>query len=332
MRKTTMVTGIWLLAVGIVLATIGLLTNAPKTVVWNNGLKVSRSVSIDKNLSSFNKIKISDGDGDVEIKGGSDYSISIEGDEIQAPKYRLKNETLYIDKKQRSKASFTGNETVVVTVPQDKQLQKIDLEVGRDGVTMSNVDVKKLVANGVMKSEDFSTNKLTLDNVNVADSAQINLNYSRLNTLNSQLNNLTLISRGDSTDEYDDEYDDTDEDFDDDGNVDVTFSDTSVTKASIQANASDVDVRNSVLEEVTTSSNYGRVRVIDTTLKGINEFKINTGVFSGRSIKTDDVDLSNNKGLIKYMGNSTNDHVYQADKDAQNLLRVSGDRLRINVK
>lgn len=330
MRKTTMITGIWLLAVGIVLATIGVLANAPKTVVWNNGLKVSRSVSIDKNLSSFDKIKISDGDGDVEIKGGSDYSISIEGDEIQAPKYRLKNNTLFINKKQRSKASFSGNETVVVTVPQDKPLRKIDLEVGRDGVTVSNVDVKDLVANGVMKSEDFGSNKLTLDNVDVTKSAQINLNYSRLSTVNSHFKDLTLVSRGDSTDDYD--FDDTEEDFDDDGNVDVTFADTNVDKASIQANASDVDIRNSVLQEVTTSSNYGRVRLVDTTLKGINEFKINTGVFSGRAIKTDGVDLSNNKGLIKYFNESTHDHVYQVNTDAQNLLRVSGDRLRINVK
>lgn len=330
MRKTTMVTGIWLLVVGLILATIGLLTNAPKTVVWNNGLKVSRTVSIDKTVASFDKIKVSDGDGDVQIKGGSDYAITIDGDEIQAPKYRIKNKTLYIDKKQRSKASFSGNESVVVTVPQDKELQKVELEVGRDGVTLSNVDIKDLVANGVQKSDDFSSNKLTLDNVQVSKAANLNLNYSRLNSMNSKLNNLTLVNRGDSDNDY--EYDDN-EDFDeDDGNMNVTFSDTTVKKGQIQANASDLNVRNSVLEEVTTSSNYGRVRMTDTTLKGLNEFKINTGIFSGRAVKTDGVDLSNNKGLIKYFDDSTKGHVFQANTEEQNLLRVNGDRLKITLK
>lgn len=329
MRKTTMITGIWLLVVGLILTTIGLMTNAPKTVIWNNGLKVSRTVSIDKTIPEFNKIKVSDGDGDVQVKGGSDYSISIEGDEIQAPKYRIKNKTLYIDKKQRSKASFSRNESVVVTVPQDKELQKIELEVGRDGVTLSNVDVKNLVADGVQKSEDFSSGKLMLDNVSVAKAAQIDLNYSRLSTSNSHLNNLTLVSHGDhdDLDDFDDE-----KDYDDDGNVNVTFEDTNINNAQIQANASDLQISNSVLQEVTTSSNYGRVRMKDSTLKGINEFKINTGVFTGRALKTDGVDLANNKGTIRYFGDTTKNHQFQANNDAQNLLRVNGDRLKISVK
>lgn len=330
MRKTTLITGASLLAVGLLLTLVGLLTNAPKTVIWNHGFQVSRHISTNEKVDKFNAIVSNSGDGEVTIKRGNNYSIKINGDEKQAPKYEVRDNILYINKQHRSPASFSGNESVTVTVPKRKTLKNVNLSLGNDAITIKDLTINKLTTTG-SSDDDSGPNSLTLENTTISNSGNLELGYTKFYVTDSHLHGLTINANGNSdTTEFDSQVGENDSNDDDRSNIFI--SKTSLTNVKIKSDFSRLQFNDSILDNVKASANYGIVRLNSAELRNDNQFKIKRGLFRSNKSNIDGMKLNNKTGSIKYLNNIVSGHSYEAYPEAKNILRVSGDHLSINIK
>ncbi|AKP67129.1 DUF4097 family beta strand repeat-containing protein [Companilactobacillus ginsenosidimutans] len=329
MHRQTMVTGVYLLVVGVILAVIGFATNAPKTVVWDHGFNVSQNIEYTKNVDKFSNVIISGNDGNVEVKSGDSFKVYVKGDKRQIPKYKIRQNTLFINKQTRAKAGIiTQPQRIVVTVPKDEKLDMVEANVSQDDISLNGITVNKLIVNS---SSDSDYGWLYINNSRVLKSSKMNLNTYHLQTFNTEMNNLTLDA-GELPDDYSAGNDADDIDYEDTVVDSIHLENSSFTNAKLSLDHSDIYIEDSTLSGTKSKSSHSRVKMDNSVLKGVNEFTISSGLFSGRKNKIDGYDLSTNKGTIKFLGNRIKENQYQVNQNVDNLLRVNGERVRIVIK
>lgn len=325
MHRTTIVIGIYLVVIGLILTAIGYFTHAPKTVVWDNGLQVSQQVETSKKVADFSKINVSGQDGNVKIVSGYHYNVKISGDKRQVPQYTVKKNTLYINKQQQAKVGFFGKQTITITVPTSQKISKLTANVGNGDLDLTNVKIDQMSINELASDDSDSIN---LDSVEVARSANINLSRSVLHVKDSTLNDLDLesgLANNDSTTE--------DEIKNETASLrNFTINNSRLNNSQIELHSNNLDIRKSVLNQFSAKSDYGRVKVAKSNLLATNSFEINRGDFNGQDLKVDGLDLSNKRGSIEYFGHRASQNNYRYNADANDLLRVSGQNLRIRIK
>lgn len=337
MRRTTMTIGLYLLVVGLILTGIGLLTNAPKTVAWSHGFKVSRQIDQTKTVEKFDSIKVDKGEGEVKvIRSNNDndtkFRVQVIGDQKQAPTYNVKDKTLNIDRKNNLKSAFGNSEQIVVTVPKDTKLKKVDLHLGSDQFTLKGFTVNELVTH---KTTSDDEPRLRLENIKVLNSANLNLGNYFLSSENSQFKNLVINGQGYDDGDYDDDESlekEIKSDEDRNERAHIRLENTSIDRGVFDLQAANLSIKDSNLNNVQAKTTRGSAVIVDSTLAGINSFNFDRGIFLGTGNNVDGVDLSNQRGKITFDGNTTSSHSYQSNQTADNLLKVSGDRLAILIR
>lgn len=337
MRRTTMTIGLYLLVAGIILTGIGLLTNAPKTVAWSHGFKVSRQIDQTKTVEKFDSINVDKGEGEVKIitsnnDNDNKFHVQVMGDQKQAPTYNVTDKTLNINRKNNLKSAFGNSEQIIVTVPKDVRLKKVDLHLGSDEFTLRGVTVNELVTHKTTSDDEA---RLKLENTKVLNSANLNLGNYFLSTEKSQFKDLVINGQG-----YDDGDYDSDEGLekaiksDEDRNerAHIRMEKTVIDRGMFDLQAANLSIKGSNLSNVQSKTTSGSAVIVDSTLAGINSFNLDRGIFLGTGNNVDGVDLSNRRGKITFDGNTTTNHSYQNNQTAENLLKVSGKRLPILIR
>lgn len=341
MRRTTMVTGIYILLIGLVLAIIGFASGAPKNVIWDHGFQVSKRMNKTDDVQKFSSIKISDGDGRIQVvsgdkTSGNKFQIQTVGDDQRTPKYKIKDGTLYIERKTKSGFSFSGNQELTVTIPQNVKLDNITAKTNYEGLNISGITVKNI---DITPASDTDGGDVGIDSTRVLESAKLDIHNSRLSIANSELNHM-IVNSFDMQDDGDSDEEDSEDytDINDDDNLSIEdasiyISGSTIKNSRLSMSAGGLIVKDhSTFDNVKTNIKTGSVKVGSTKLKGMNEFNITRGSFRGNVLQMDGVDLSNQRGRIRYFGDSTDNHVFQANPGAENLLKVNGDNLAIRIK
>ncbi|MCH4010066.1 hypothetical protein [Companilactobacillus sp.] len=340
MRRTAMVTGVYLLVIGLILATIGLITNAPKNVIWNHGFQVSKTIDQTKQVKPFHSIKVNGGEGEVFVgpsdgTTGNHFSVQVKGDDKRIPKYEVKNDTLYITRKSASSGfTISGRQEIYVSIPRNTKLNDITATLSLDKTQFSNLTTKTI---NLRPMSDNGDGRLFIEGLRVLKSGTIDAYNARTEILNSNLNNVKIISYDymdeEDSDDAEDYQDINDNDYLDLNDASLYIHKSNLKNSQINLNSGGLVIgENSILDNVKFTSQLAAVKVSDSKLINQNDFYIKKGSFRSNNLTMDGVDLSNQSGLIQYQGDSTNDHVYQANPGAENILRVNGDKLAIRIK
>lgn len=199
MRKTFKF-GWLILAIGAVIAIVGAVFHGVKAVEFD-GLKV-QTVKKDRDIQKtyakkeFDRIEIENGPDyfapvDLDIRQGSDYSVSYSGSSRFEPKISYQNGTLKIIRGRDTRGivgfDFTDHRTkidskLVITVPENVKLSTLKVKGIYD-----NLDLEKL--NVAMLDLDLNhTKKLELNEV-TAERTDIDTGIAAGQIINSKLNN-----------------------------------------------------------------------------------------------------------------------------------------------
>ena len=198
--KKTFKFGWLILAIGAVIAIVGAVFHGVKAVEFD-GLKV-QTVKKDRDIQKtyakkeFDQIKIESGSGyfapiDLDIRQGSDYSVSYSGSSRYEPKISYQNGTLKIirglDTHNTVSLDLTDYRTkidskLVITVPENVKLSTLKVEGIYDNINLEKLNVAMLDLD-LDHTKKFELNEVTAERTEVdtgIDAGQI---------INSKLNN-----------------------------------------------------------------------------------------------------------------------------------------------
>lgn len=198
--KKTFKFGWLILAIGAVIAIVGAVFHGVKAVEFD-GLKV-QTVKKDRDIQKtyakkeFDRIEIENGSGyfapvDLDIRQGSDYSVSYSGSSRFEPKISYQNGTLKIIRGRDTRGTvsfdFTDYRTkidskLVITVPENVKLSTLKVEGIYD-----NLDLEKLNV-GMLELDLNHTKKLELNEV-TAERTDVDTGIDAGQIINSKLNN-----------------------------------------------------------------------------------------------------------------------------------------------
>lgn len=198
--KKTFKFGWLILAIGAVIAIVGAVFHGVKAVEFD-GLKV-QAVKKDRDIQKtyakkeFDRIEIENGSGyfapvDLDIRQGSDYSVSYSGSSRFEPKISYQNGTLKIIRGRNISGTvsfdFTDYRTkidskLVITVPENVKLSTLKVE----GI-YNNLDLEKLNV-GMLELDLNHTKKLELNEV-TAERTDVDTGIDAGQIINSKLNN-----------------------------------------------------------------------------------------------------------------------------------------------
>ena len=187
--KKTFKFGWLILAIGAVIAIVGAVFHGVKAVEFD-GLKVQVA------KKEFDRIEIENGSGyfapvDLDIRQGSDYSVSYSGSSRFEPKISYQNGTLKIIRGRNISGTvsfdFTDHHTkvdskLVITVPENVKLSTLKVE----GI-YNNLDLEKLNV-GMLELDLNHTKKLELNEV-TAERTDVDTGIDAGQIINSKLNN-----------------------------------------------------------------------------------------------------------------------------------------------
>ncbi|MQS89523.1 DUF4097 domain-containing protein [Lactobacillus salsicarnum] len=308
MRKY-LVTGLYLLIIGVVLAVGGHMMGASKTVVWHHGFQVSKSVDTTKSVGKFSKIEADTEISNIKVKSGDKFQVQVVGDQFSKAEYKIKDDTLVVSEKylDSGHVGVSSDHKIVVTIPKGTQLENVDLTMGDSNARLVHIDTKNLKVH----SNDDDIGLLALNSVKVTDSAEVNLNHARLWINKSHLNNLKMLT---------------------DSSTNINIIKSTISNSKLDLHQGYLDIEDSVLENNTISMSQGRVELEESQIHGINGFDLEQGQFEAEKVNTDGLDLSTKNGEIEYLDSKKNERSFQNNPDAGNLLRVSSTQGKIVIK
>ncbi len=186
-KKVFLITAVSLIAAGALLSGIGIF-------VYHNSvnIKVKDAKVYDRDreyvtgggrLNKFKNMQIDTSVMDIEIKKGDKYFIEYVG--YQKPKYEVKNDTLYVNAKQKNSMfqvdlNFMSNEKeskIIIHIP--SKLNNIAISSDTSDITLSEFEAEKLDING--DTGDIKINHLNLRQMDIKnDTGDIKLKESNI--------------------------------------------------------------------------------------------------------------------------------------------------------
>ena len=310
MRKY-FVTGFYLLIIGGVLLLGGVVMGANRSVVWDHGFKVAQVENETYPLADFKNIYIEDRDTNVTLKLGDRYKIRVDGDKSQTPKYKIKDGTLTVsgtDRKGHIGVDVFGRERVTITIPMDKTLDNVNVRLADGNIKINDVTIDHLIKS--TKDMDYDSN-LYLSNTTINNLDKVNLYNADFSVKNSKINNMTLVASAHSELEVDN---------------------STITGANVGLDNSELEVEQSNLDSMKTSGTHAKVEIEKTTMMNKNDFRLyGTSKFAGSELTVDGLNLSLEKGVVRYFDKSYGTN-YQNKVDATNILDVKGSKGSITIK
>jgi hypothetical protein len=168
--------GFFLVAVGIVMIIIGMSNNGRNSLLWRDGwFEVPEAATVARNLDAFDNITIKTSSVPVTIEEGTNFSISGSVNDKKALQIDNAKKNLTVSYKLGAQSvgsvgvGFGGNrkERLVITVPKGTDLSKITID-GTDGdVALSNISVKTTNVKTNWSDVSFKNVKLTSLTANV---------------------------------------------------------------------------------------------------------------------------------------------------------------------
>lgn len=310
MRKY-FVTGFYLLIIGGLLLLGGIIMGANRSVVWDHGFKVAQNVSETYPLSDFKNIYVEARYSNVNIKLGDRYKIYISGDKSQAASYKVKDGTLTVTGKEnrgRVGIDVFGRQQITITIPMNKTLDNVNVRLADGSTHINDVTIDHLVKTA--KDMDYDSN-LYLTNATINNLDKINLYNATFDMNNSKVNNMSLIAAAYSN---------------------IKSENSTITKSSLSMDESKLNLKQSNLDSIKSLSNHSKIALSKSTLMNKNNFRIYSGgKFTGSGLTVDGLDLTTEKGIVRYFDKSYGTS-YQDKVDADNLLKVKATKGSITIK
>ena len=310
MRKY-FVTGFYMLIVGGILLLGGIVMGANRSVVWDHGFKVAQVENETYPLDDFKNIYVEDRDTNVTVKLGDRYKIHVDGDKSQTPKYKIKDGTLTVsgvNRKGHIGVDVFGREQVTITIPMNKTLDNVNVRLADGNIRINDVTINHLIKS--TKDMDYDSN-LYLSNTTVNNLDKVNLYNATLGIRNSKVNNMNLVASAHS---------------------DINTSNSTVTSSDISLDNSELSVKESNLDSMKASGTHSKVAIAKTTMMNKNDLKMyGTSKFTGSNLTVDGMDLSLEKGVVRYFDKSYGTS-YQNKIDATNLLDIKASKGSITIK
>lgn len=121
------------------------------------------SIKESTTLEAFHSIVADAAIMDLSIVEGTEYSLDYKGTEKLELTYRMENGELLVT--QRKKGNLTGinNATLILTVPMDTQLEKVNIKVDVGDIDITGADVNTLEVDSDVG--DITVENVSLDNV-----------------------------------------------------------------------------------------------------------------------------------------------------------------------
>ncbi|MFD1417430.1 DUF4097 family beta strand repeat-containing protein [Companilactobacillus keshanensis] len=309
MRKY-FVTGFYLLVLGAILCVGGFLGGGMKMVAWDHGFKISEKVNETTSLKKFSKVKVKGKNVEVRVQKGSNYSIHVVGDKLQAPTYEVKNDTLVVTgHKRRAAVDWNGRgENVVITVPKKASLKKMHFDLADGNVRLRNLKIDKLTKSDKHWNSDAA---IYLDNVTVTEKndSKFFLDYGYIQIKDSTINNLNFVADNDTI---------------------VDIKNSTLNNYKFNMSDSKLKVANSTLNGGSVHMDDGHVHLHYDDIKGTNDYTLtDESTLKTESGKMDGVDL--NAKVIDYFG-ERKDGTYQSNPNSENLLKVNATDGTIHVQ
>jgi len=310
MRKY-FVTGFYLLIIGGILLLGGLVMGGNRSVIWDHGFKVAQKIDETYPLSDFQNIYIDGRDTNVSLKFGDRYKIHIDGDKSQSPTYKVKDGTLTVsgrERKGRVGVDTTGREQVTITIPMNKTLDNVNVRLADGTIRISDVTINHLIKTA--KDMDYDSN-IYLNDATVKNIDKLNLYNATLGIKNSKINNMSLIASAYSN---------------------VKADTATIANSSVNLDESTLSIKQSNLDSMNSLANHSKITVAKTTLMNKNDFRIfASSKFTGSSLTVDGLQLSTEKGIVRYFDKSYGTS-YENKTDATNLLKVKATKGTITIK
>jgi len=310
MRKY-FVTGFYLLIIGGILLLGGLVMGGNRSVIWDHGFKVAQKIDETYPLSDFQNIYIDGRDTNVSLKFGDRYKIHIDGDKSQSPTYKVKDDTLTVsgrERKGRVGVDTTGREQVTITIPMNKTLDNVNVRLADGTIRISDVTINHLIKTA--KDMDYDSN-IYLNDATVKNIDKLNLYNATLGIKNSKINNMSLIASAYSN---------------------VKADTATIANSSVNLDESTLSIKQSNLDSMNSLANHSKITVAKTTLMNKNDFRIfASSKFTGSSLTVDGLQLSTEKGIVRYFDKSYGTS-YENKTDATNLLKVKATKGTITIK
>ncbi|WP_125764915.1 DUF4097 family beta strand repeat-containing protein [Companilactobacillus hulinensis] len=309
MRKY-FVTGLYLIIIGAILLGGGLVMGAQKTILWDHGFKISKSVDKTDDLSKFDRIKVDSQAYSVNIESGDRYKIQIVGDELRDSDYYVADGTLHITGNKYGKykdiigVSSSDNPHITITVPTGAKLKELNVNMNQLGMDVNGANIDNLVING------GSAGSLNFVDSQIKNAKNIELDSSYLEFQQTDIDNFELNESSNSQ---------------------LEFIESNINNSKIKSRNIDLSIYKGILNNLTVESRNGSTKISQSTVKGKNIFKMRSGSFTAKGTSTDGLDLSTVNGNIKYYGESQGTS-YQHDQDSENLLKVETTNGSVEIK
>ena len=185
--KKTIIIGVIITIIGSIIAFVGLSNGASTSLVWNNGLKINKTVHTTKTVSDFKNIQLDSSGYEIEIKSGTNYSVEVKGSKESRPKISVNNDTLTVTSADTGSSSFgftTSDNKIIITVPNGTILENINgsssySELELNNITTNNIDLD-------------TAGSLEANNLTVKTGGHINGSNSGMDFENSNFTNVTI--------------------------------------------------------------------------------------------------------------------------------------------
>lgn len=198
MMKKMLKTGLLFLLVGFVLAGIGVANGGLQTVVWGDGQPQVRTATTKKTtskVSAFHSIQADITDGDVIVRPGNDYQVTINGlsrkdfsIQVRQGKLTITQPITHDQYFSMRVFDFERGHQVVITVPHNTKLQSVSLAAKDGDVTLSEQTMTDLAI-------DSSDGDVTLTTAVVSGTTTIKALDGDVTVNDSQLQKTGLTSR-----------------------------------------------------------------------------------------------------------------------------------------
>lgn len=308
MRKY-FVTGLYLIIIGAILLGGGVAFHAEKTVLWDDGFKISKSVNKTETLSKFDKIKVDSDAHYVNIKTGDIYKIQVTGDELRNSNYYVERGTLHITGNKFGKykgvigISSNSDPQVTVTVPRGIHLKELNMNMNHLSMDVNGISIDNLkISSGTSGMATFTDSRIK--NAKDIDLESAYLDFKRTDIENFEMNEANSSN--------------------------ISFTSGTINNSKIDAHNVNFDVDKGILNNLTFKTDNGRANIKDSTFNGTNTFDIKNGNFSANSVDVQGLDLLTINGSVQYYGEDKGKS-YQHDIDATNVLKVHTDNGLIKV-
>jgi len=270
MRKY-FVTGFYLLIIGGILLLGGFVMGGNRSVLWDHGFKVVQKVNETYPLSDFKNIYIEGRNANVNLKIGDRYKVHIDGDKSQAPTYKVKDDTLTIngrDRKSHVGVGVMGREQITITIPMNKTLDNVNVRLADGTMRVDDVTIDHLVKTA--KDMDYDSD-LTLNDATINNLDKLNLYNATLSIKNTKINNMLLVASDYSS---------------------VKADTATITNSSINLDESTMSIKKSNLDSMRSLANHSKIALSKTTLMNKNEFKMySASKFTGGALTVDGLKL-----------------------------------------